>query len=111
MAITYLRGRPFPMSITPVHVVARFRAREGSEEETARTLAEFVAPSLSHTGCLYYELQQNNADPRDFVILDGWESSEALAAHAGSEHVAATSKKLDALLAGPAEIVVYHRLS
>lgn len=91
-----------------LRVVARVKARTDKVEEVRDALTSLVAPTRSEPGCIVYELLQNTDDPTDFTFVEEWESEEALASHAGSDHIKATRKKLDGIVEGAIEIRTYN---
>ena len=90
-----------------VRVVARFIAKPESVEEVKAVLCDFVAPTRAEKGCILYELLQNSDDPADLTFVEEWESEEDLKVHSQSDHLAAGRKKLEGLLAAPADIRLY----
>lgn len=91
-----------------LRVVARVKARTDKVEEVRDALTSLVAPTRSEPGCIVYELLQNTDDPTDFTFVEEWESEEALASHAGSDHIKTTRKKLDGIVEGAIDIRTYN---
>ena len=52
-----------PAMPATVHVVARYAAKAGKEEEVKAVLVTLVAPSRREIGCYQYDLLRNPADP------------------------------------------------
>ena len=46
-----------------------------------------VEPTRRESGCIQYELLQNQEDPTDFVFVEEWESEVRLNAHLDSPHI------------------------
>jgi quinol monooxygenase YgiN len=76
-------------TMAEVAVVAISVAKPGNEARLQRALLALIEPTRREPGVLQYELHQDLADARRFVVVERWESEEALAAHARSEHIAA----------------------
>lgn len=70
-----------------VHVVARFVARAGKEDELKTVLQRLVPPTRRELGCYQYDLLVNPADPRDLCFVERWEDDKSLDQHAASEHI------------------------
>jgi quinol monooxygenase YgiN len=92
--------------IGPVRVVALITTHPGRGAEQ-RAAFETLAPVVrAEDGCLQYELHAVLGDPDRFVVIERWASSDALSAHAASEHMRASGRVASAFRAGPAEILV-----
>jgi quinol monooxygenase YgiN len=75
-----------------IAVVAISVAKPGHEEQLLQALEGLVEPTRKEQGALQYDLHRDVDEPRRFVFFERWESREALAAHAGSAHIAAYRK-------------------
>jgi quinol monooxygenase YgiN len=96
---------------TPVRVLALFRAKPDKIAELEAVLRAFVAPTRGEAGCVFYDLQQNPADPADFSFFEEWESEEHLEAHAASDHIAAGRALMPDLLAVPGDVRTYRQIA
>lgn len=88
----------------PFVVIARFRAKEGTEAALREVLARLVAPTRAEDGCLHYELVQSQADPAQFTFFEKWRDVDALMAHAQAPHVIRARAERADLLDGPADV-------
>ena len=77
-----------------VKVVTRVVAQTDKAEEVRDLLTALVEPTRGEPGCLGYELLQNRSDPKDFAIVQEWESDAALEGHFESEHFRAAARNL-----------------
>lgn len=69
---------------------------------------ERLAPVVrAERGCVRYDLHRVSGDPDRFVLLEEWESRDALAAHDVSEHMVAADAASPAFRAGPAQVVEF----
>lgn len=93
-----------------VHVVARFVAKAGKEDELKTVLTALIAPSRREIGCYQYDLLLNPADPRDFCFVERWESDRALEQHAATTHVTSAIAQARDLVEAPPDIRHYHIL-
>jgi quinol monooxygenase YgiN len=94
-----------------VYVVATFNLNPENIDEGKALILGFVEPSRAQQGCLFYEVHQSTDDPAEFVILDGWASAGDLDAHAKSEQVVHTVNQLNSILAKPAQVKTYLKVS
>lgn len=90
-----------------LRVVAHIPAKADQAEQVREILSALVEPTRKESGCIRYELHQNNADPSDLTFIEEWESDAALDAHLQTDHVQAGLVKLDGLLAGDPDIRRY----
>lgn len=74
-------------------VIARLKARSGSEEELARALQSLLAPTRAEAGCITYDLHRSHEDPGLFVFTESWASREAWEAHMKTPHLAEFSAR------------------
>lgn len=69
-----------------VRVVARFAVKpefvDEFKEAARRTMVE---PTVKEPGCIEYDLCQDQGEPGRFVMVETWESEEALNVHLAQE--------------------------
>ena len=92
-------------------VVAEVQAKPGKEEELRATLMELIGPTRREDGCVQYDLHVHTSAPGRFVFYENWTSAEALARHAGSDHLKVLGEKLKDLATGPARVETYTRIA
>lgn len=81
-----------------IHVVARLTSKPDKITETRVVLEALIEPTRVESGCITYELFQNNSDPTDFTFVEEWTDDVALDAHLASPHLLAAKAKLGDLL-------------
>ncbi len=74
-------------------VVARLKAKSGSEAALERELRALVEPTRAEKGCLNYDLHRSAQDSGLFVFHENWESRALWDAHMASPHIQAFSQK------------------
>jgi quinol monooxygenase YgiN len=95
-----------------IHVVAIISARPGQRPALLNAFAEISPIVLAESGCIEYSvtIDTTDADPAfgtdTIIVIEKWESADALKAHAGSAHMAAFGLLAKDLAAG----VAIHRL-
>ena len=85
-------------------VIAKFRAKPGSEEQTRHALLGMTAPSRAESGCLNYDIYQFNDDPALHFTYENWTGKPALDEHIETPHFKNLCEILKPLLAAPMEI-------
>jgi quinol monooxygenase YgiN len=91
-----------------VHVLAMITAKPGQRATILAAFAENRPNVLAEAGCIAYEATVDLPDvgpiqtplgPDSFVVIERWESLEALKAHAAAPHMAAYAAKTRPLVA------------
>ena len=92
-----------------IHVIAVITARPGKRDEVLKHFRANVPAVRAEKGCIEYGAAVD-ADPAlpvqtkygadSFVVVEKWESIDALKAHAAAPHMAAYAAKTKELLAG-----------
>ena len=91
-----------------VHVLAVITARPGKREEVLRHFRANVPAVRAEKGCIEYGAAvdaeaalpvQTRYGTDTFVVVEKWESMDALKAHAAAPHMAAYGAKTKELLA------------
>jgi quinol monooxygenase YgiN len=92
-------------------VIARIKARPNKVNDLLLALSSLVEPTRKESGCLSYDLFQNNEDPTDFILIEEWQSNTALESHFATKHFKDALVKLPNLIAAEPDIRRYHRVS
>ena len=87
-------------------VVARARAKKGSEKDLESALRACVTETHKEKGCIRYTLHRGAEDPTLFVVVERWASREDHEAHMKTPHVAALFAAVPSLVAEAPEILV-----
>jgi quinol monooxygenase YgiN len=95
------------MPAMSLRVVARIKAKAETVSEVRELLCSLVEPTRKEFGCITYELLQNTEDPTDFTFVEEWESDEALASHAASDHLEAIGPRLRPVVAEAPDVRKY----
>jgi quinol monooxygenase YgiN len=91
-----------------IHVIAVITARPGKREEILRHLRANVPAVHAEKGCIEYgaAIDADNALPFQtkwgadtFLVIEKWESMDALKAHAAAPHMAAYGARTKELIA------------
>ncbi len=91
-----------------IRVVAIVTTKPGLREDVLKLFRANVPAVLAEKGCIEYGPNidaegagpiQTKMGPDTFVVIETWESPEALAAHAASPHMAAYGKATKDMLA------------
>ncbi|TXF99045.1 antibiotic biosynthesis monooxygenase [Massilia arenae] len=90
-----------------VTIIATLYAKAGQEDALAARMQEMTSETRKEAGCILYELQRSNDDPREFIMVEYWRDAEAVALHDASAHMAALVADLPALVDRPVAVRKY----
>ena len=93
--------------MSTLRVVAHLRAKPAKVEETKEALISMIEPTRNETGCVVYELMQNDADPTDFTFVEEWSGNDSLDAHLQTEHIQRVIARAEELFAAPPDVRRY----
>lgn len=89
-----------------VRVVAIITAQEGKGGQLLEIWPQLAAKVRAEDGCLAYDLHSVRGDDNRFVVLERWNSTDALRAHGKSPHMRDFRLRGAMFLAGEAEVMV-----
>ncbi len=72
-----------------IYVIAELSIKPGSAEKAAAEARKAVAETNKEDGCIFYQMHLNVSDPTKLVVVERWESREALDAHLLTPHLKA----------------------
>lgn len=73
-------------------IVASIEAKPDRIDLVKTELQKLIIPTLKETGCLQYDLHQDNQNPAIFLFFENWESRELWQDHMNNSHLAAFAK-------------------
>ncbi len=91
-----------------IHVIAILSTLPGKREEVLKEFHAIVPLVHAEKGCIEYQpavdfseslTMQNDLGPDTFIVIEKWESSDALIAHSAAPHMADYGKRVGALIA------------
>ena len=88
-----------------VIVVATFQTHPEKADQAKEAFTAVIEATHAEEGCRSYALHQVKDDPAHFVLVERWDSQEALDAHFTKPYVAALGAQAADLLAAPPQIL------
>jgi quinol monooxygenase YgiN len=94
-----------------IHVVAVLTTKPGKRDEVLKLFRANVPAVCAEKGCIEYGAAvdtenapsfQTKYGPDTFIVIEKWESVEALKAHSTAPHMAAYAAKVKEMMAGRA---------
>lgn len=89
----------------PIRLVIQITTLPGRGRDQIAAYERLAPVVRAEAGCLQYDMHQVSGDPDRFVLIERWESKEALAAHDATAHMVEADAACPAFRAGPAEVV------
>ena len=93
-----------------ISVIATLCCRKEAEAAFQAELKKLLKATLAEDGCLAYEVYECADEKGEYIVIDQWESEEALGRHQRTPHYKYFMHIAPALLAGPIEIKALNRL-
>lgn len=85
--------------------------RPQAPETFAGAMRSLVEAGRELPGNRRFEAYQGTSDPREFVVIEAWDSDEAADAHLGADHTEQTFVAIGPLLEQPSAIVRHVRVA
>jgi len=80
-------------------IVARIEAKKDRIDLVKSELLKLIEPTLKETGCIQYELHQDNKNPTVFMFYENWKNRELWQEHMNNPHLAGFLKATDGAVA------------
>lgn len=93
-----------------VKLIARVFAQPGKGDVIASALAELAVPSRAEAGCILYDVCRSKSNPDEVLVLEEWESQEALDDHMVTPHFCSFGGKIKDAVAGEPELIMLERV-
>ena len=68
-------------------VLANIESTEAAIEETRAAIAAMEIASQAEAGCISYRFSQELSHPHKMIVVEQWESVDALVEHFGTPHM------------------------
>ena len=88
----------------PLTVIAKIRAKSGSEKQLEQACTEMASHVRQEPGTLTYIMHRSTTDPTVIMVYEVYKDEAAFEAHRKTPHMAALFGKLKDLVAGPPEV-------
>lgn len=81
-----------------IQVAAILKFKENSIFEAIEALKVLLIETRKESGCLRYDLIEDNSAKGTFFFIEAWENAEALESHTRTEHYQKFQEKVSGLL-------------
>jgi quinol monooxygenase YgiN len=84
--------------MTQLTVVAKIKAKTGSEQLMYKELVKLIHPTLSEAGCINYDLHRSIEDRSLFLFYENWTSYAHWEQHKASKHICVFQNNTEGLV-------------
>ncbi len=70
-----------------ITIVANIKAEASKVELLKTELLKLIQPTRAESGCVQYDLHQDNENPAHFMFFEIWESHDAWQTHMNAQHL------------------------
>lgn len=88
-------------------VNAKITAKPGKKDRIIESAQNVIESTRQEPGCINYHLYANTEDENILMMLEKWETQEALDIHMKTDHFQAFGKAIEDLVAEELDIKVY----
>jgi quinol monooxygenase YgiN len=74
------------MPAVPVHVMARWKIKEGNKQTVLKLLKELHSETIKEKGNLFYMIHQSVTDANTLIIFEGYTNEITQKEHVNSAH-------------------------
>ena len=94
-----------------IYIVARGNAKPDQVEKVKKILTSLMESTRLETGCLRYDVMQNQNDPTDFTTIEEWSDQGSVDSHFETSHFLKAMDQMAGLLSLDPEIRYYQPIS
>lgn len=94
-----------------ISLIILIEVKEGQREKQISAYKKLAPIVLAEPGCLQYELNAVNGNNNEFVLLETWETKEALSAHDITEHMIEADALSPSFRKRPATVMLLNKIT
>ncbi len=73
--------------MAPLTIIAKLKAKPGSEDRLYEACRKLVAPTRAEEGCINYDMHRSIEDPGLIMFYENWETKPLWERHMESPHL------------------------
>ena len=81
--------------MAPLTIIAKLKAKPGSEDDLYEAYRKLIAPTLAEEGCINYDMHRSIEDPGTIMFYENWETKPLWERHMESPHLAEFSAETE----------------
>ena len=79
-------------------VIAKLKAKSGSEDQLFEACRNLIAPTLAEEGCINYDMHRSIEDPGTFMFYENWTTHPLWEQHMQSPHLTEFSSATEGMV-------------
>ena len=79
-------------------IVAKIQVKKDFVNAVKTELIKLIVPSRKESGCIEYNLHQDNEDPTILVFYETWESASSFEKHTNTDHYKTYIRAIDGMI-------------
>jgi quinol monooxygenase YgiN len=84
--------------MNPLTVIAKVKARPGTEEQVFEALRKLISTTLAEEGCIDYDMHRSIEDPGLFMFYENWTSRSLWEQHMNAPHIKGFSEETEGMV-------------
>ena len=84
--------------MSKITIVAKIVAKKDSIQAVRTELLKLILPTKKESGCIDYNLHQDNQNPAVFIFYEIWENAASVEKHINSDHYKEYVRGLDGMI-------------
>ena len=81
--------------MAPLTIIAKLKAKPGSEDRLYEACRKLVAPTRAEEGCINYDMHRSIEDPGLVMFYENWQTKPLWERHMESPHLAEFSAETE----------------
>ena len=81
--------------MAPLTIIAKLKAKPGSEDDLYEACRKLIAPTLAEEGCINYDMHRSIEDSGTIMFYENWETKPLWERHMESPHLAEFSAETE----------------
>ncbi len=94
-----------------INVTAKLKVKKAKVEDAKKGLTHLAKETRKEKGCISYDIHQSRDDDTIFLVYEMWESQGDIDKHFKTPHFVAWMEKSEDITTGPAELIMWHKLT
>ena len=75
------------VAVAPLTIIAKLKAKPGSEERLYEECRKLIAPTLAEEGCINYDMHRSIEDPGTIMFYENWTTKPLWEQHMETPHL------------------------
>jgi quinol monooxygenase YgiN len=105
------KQKPLKMNKSTLKVVAIAETSADKAAELKNVCLRLIEPTRKESGCISYELYEDNNNPGRFTFIEEWESQEHLDVHLKTPHLVAAGEAFGKIITKDLVVLMLNKIA